>query len=195
MKSDKATILQRVEEVLQLRLLGAGLPDIRRRASEQQPAWGVCDRQLQRYIQASDKRLAEILDKNPERLLNLHIAQRQALYARCMAANDFSNARAVLKDLGELLNLYPVPVKRIEASGPHGGPIPTANVELTEDERCAAIAALNGRLARVGAADSRPAADRPGDGAGSTMGTARTPDDGSGNDAGPLATDVAPLNL
>jgi hypothetical protein len=193
MKSDKATVLQRVEEVLELRLLGAGLPDIRRYASEQQPAWSVSDRQLQRYIQASDKQLAQTVDKDSERLLNLHIAQRRALYARCMAANDFSNARAVLKDLAELENLYPP--KKIEASGPNGGPIPTANVELTADERRDAVAAILGRAPRLGQSQPRPDHLRQGDGAGQAVGTPETTDAERIDAAGPVATGIAPLDL
>jgi hypothetical protein len=47
-KSTKAEVTQRVEEVLSLRLAGAGLAEIVRRASEK--GWGVGERQLQNYI-------------------------------------------------------------------------------------------------------------------------------------------------
>jgi len=48
-KATNAVILQRVEEVLVIRLDGAQLHDIRRYASEN--SWGVSDRQLERYIE------------------------------------------------------------------------------------------------------------------------------------------------
>jgi hypothetical protein len=190
MKSAKATILQRVEAVLSLRLLGAELPDIRQFASQQAPPWDVSDRQLWRYIEGADKRLAETLDKDRERCLNRHLAQRRALYSRCMAVSDYANARAILKDEAELLGLYPP--KRTELTGANGGPVQTATVELSEDERDAAIAAV---LARVGRLDNRPITNRTGDGAGSNMGAAGSSDDGSGVDARSLADEALLLNL
>ena len=96
MKSDKATIQQRVEEVLTIRLQGAEFLDIRQYASEKK--WGVGDRQLWRYIRESDELLARALEKNREKVLNRIIAQRRALYARCMAVSDYSNARLLLRD-------------------------------------------------------------------------------------------------
>jgi hypothetical protein len=119
MKSNKATVRQRVEEVLSLRLLGAEFPDIRQHASQQQ--WGVSDRQLWRYIAASDANLARTLERDRQKLLNRHTAQRRALYARAMAASDYRTALAVLRDEGELLALYPA--KRTEVSGKDAGPV------------------------------------------------------------------------
>src|SRR5262245_20941811 len=104
MKSDKVAVKKRVEEVLQLRLMGAEFLDIRQHASEN--GWNVSDRQLYRYIAAGDELLDSTLDKDRRRLANRHIAQRRALYARAMSVSDYRTALAVLKDEAELLRLY-----------------------------------------------------------------------------------------
>src|ERR1700756_4091509 len=98
-KSNHATVLQRVREILSLRLLGAEFQEIRQHAVVHQ--WKVCDRQLFRYIDAGDKLLAETLEKDREKLINRHIAQRRALYARAMASGDLATARQVIKDEAE----------------------------------------------------------------------------------------------
>ena len=105
MKSTKAEAQKRVEEVLSLRLLGAEFLDIRQHASAQK--WDVSDRQLWRYIAAGDELLARTLERDREKLFRRHIAQRRALYARTMAASDYSTAARILKDEAELCNLYP----------------------------------------------------------------------------------------
>src|SRR5688572_23280510 len=110
MRSDKVTVQQRVEEVLQLRLLGAEFIDIRKYANEPEPdsgrqPWNVSDSQLWRYIRAGDELLARTLDKDRDRLLNRHLAQRRALHARAMSVADYRTALAVLKDEAELFRL------------------------------------------------------------------------------------------
>ena len=104
MKSTQATIQQRVEEVLQVRLAGGDFLAIRQYASAQ--GWGVSERQLWRYIAAADALLARNTEKDLDKLLNRHLAQRRDLYARCLAQNDLSNARGVLADEAKLLGLY-----------------------------------------------------------------------------------------
>ena len=104
MKSTKETVRQRVDEVLTIRLQGAEFADIRQYAAEK--GWNVSDRQLRRYVDWSDSRLAKTLEKDRAKLLNRHVAQRRALFARCMAVSDYSNARGVLADEAKLLGLY-----------------------------------------------------------------------------------------
>src|SRR5262249_39140824 len=107
MKSDKATVKKRVEEVLDLRLLGATLSDIRRYASEQTPPWNVSDRQLERYIQASDQLLDSLLEKDRQKNFNRQIAQRRALYSRTVAWSHYRTALSILIDEDRLLAMYP----------------------------------------------------------------------------------------
>ena len=119
MKSTQATVRQRVEEVLTIRLLGAEFTDIRQHASGQ--GWDVSDRQLWRYVAQGDKLLAQTLEKDREKLFNRHVAQRRALYARAMSVSDFRTALAALKDEGHLLGLYPA--RKHELTGRGGGPV------------------------------------------------------------------------
>jgi hypothetical protein len=104
MKSTQATVQQRVEQVLQVRLSGGDFLAIRQYASAQ--GWGVSDRQLWRYSAAADALLDKNTEKDLGKLLNRHLAQRRDLYARCLAQNDLSNARGVLADEAKLLGLY-----------------------------------------------------------------------------------------
>lgn len=133
-------------------MLGAEFLDIRQYASEQK--WDVSDRQLWRYIAAGDKILEQTLDRDRARIINRHVAQRRALFARAMSVSDYGVAARVLKDEADLLGLYPP--KRSEVTGADGGPVV---VEMTDADRAAAIAAI---LARVGAAGAGP--DHPGEG-------------------------------
>jgi hypothetical protein len=138
--------MRRVEEVLDLLLLGASFPEIRQFASapERKPApWRVCDRQLRRYVSKAYELLAERHDADRERMIHRHLAQRRGLYARAVAAGDLGTAARVLKDEAELFNLYPP--KAVEVGGKNGGPV---LVTLSPDERLAALARLR---AAVGA--------------------------------------------
>ena len=105
MKSTQTTVKQRVEEVLEIRLMGAEFADIVRHAAAQ--GWNCGERQLWNYVHKGDEILAKTLERDRTKLVNRHIAQRRALFARCMAVSDYSNARGVLKDEAELLGLYP----------------------------------------------------------------------------------------
>jgi hypothetical protein len=105
-RADKVELQRRVGEVLQMRLLGAEFLDVAQHAEAQ--GWNVSERQLWRYVKAGDDLLARTLDMNRERLLNRHLAQRRALFARAMSTADYATARAVLKDEAELLHLYDV---------------------------------------------------------------------------------------
>ena len=103
-KATNAVILQRVEEVLVIRLDGAQLHDIRRYASENN--WGVSDRQLERYIEKADRLLIERRQKKWGRMKAMHLARREALYAWALQAADYRTALAVLQDLAKLQDLY-----------------------------------------------------------------------------------------
>jgi hypothetical protein len=104
MKATNATVIQRVEEVLKIRLLGAEFHDIREYAVEKQ--WNVSDTQLRRYIEKSDELLLDYIEKRRDRLMARHLAQRRALYARAMETGDLRTALAVVKDEAELQALY-----------------------------------------------------------------------------------------
>ena len=149
MKSNKTTVRQRVEEILSLRLLGAAFMDIRQHASVS--GWNVGDRQLRRYIADGDDILAETLEPERENLLNLHIAQRQALYGRAVSVSDYSTALRILDSEAKLLGLFPP--KQVELAGKDSGPI---EINTTTDEQIVAeLAAI------FDAARAREAAGTP----------------------------------
>jgi hypothetical protein len=104
-KSDRATVSQRIEEVLRIRLDGAQFHDIVQYASEQK--WNVSERQLWNYITRADELLVERQDKNRKKVVARHLAQRQSLYARAVNAGDYRTALAILADETKLRGLYP----------------------------------------------------------------------------------------
>jgi hypothetical protein len=125
MKSKQSEVRKRVEEIMNLRLLGALPTDIRRHAEE--AGWNVSVRQLQRYTAQADELLAQAVEKNRDKLMAHHFAARRALYARAMAVSDYATARQILKDEAELLNLYPA--KKLEMGGKDGGPVELKIIE------------------------------------------------------------------
>lgn len=143
MKATKTIVRQRVEEVLTIRLMGAEFAEIRQCAAKL--SWNVSDRQLWRYIAAADKLLAERLDHDREKLFNIHIAKRRALYTRALETGDLRAALAVLKDESELYGLYPPAEPAVQVDV----------VALSEPERVERLAALldRARARRDGPAD------------------------------------------
>jgi hypothetical protein len=189
-RATEAEVAARVEEVLHARLNGGELHDLRSIGREK--GWAVSDRQLWRYVEAADRLIAERFEKDRDRLFRRHVFQRRALYARVLQDGDHRTGLAILKDEAELHGLYPA--KRTELSGPHGGPVQTvsATVEMTDDERAAAIAAL---FARVGTGHGGPDLAGQVDGARSPVGQAGDPDASGRDDPRPLATGVTPLDF
>src|SRR5687768_14689658 len=103
-KADNAEVSRRVEEVLRIRLDGAQLHDIVQYASGK--GWGVSDRQVPTYIQRADALLVERQDKSRRKVIALHLARRETLYARAVNAADYRTALAVLADDAKLRGLY-----------------------------------------------------------------------------------------
>jgi hypothetical protein len=118
-KSEHATVLLRVQEILTIRLLGAEWWDIRQYASEKK--WLVSERQLRRYVAMSDELMAQNLEKDRDKLIGRHLASRRTLFAKAMETGDLRTALAVAKDEAELQALYPP--TRTEHTGKGGGPI------------------------------------------------------------------------
>src|SRR5262249_8340988 len=105
MKSDKVAVNKRVEEVLEFRLLSAPFRAIRQHAAD--AGWNVSERQLWRYIEKSDKILAEERERDREKNFNKAIAQRDALFGRAVSVSDYRTAHGILQDRDQLLGLYP----------------------------------------------------------------------------------------
>ncbi|MEX2170036.1 MAG: hypothetical protein WD851_12065 [Pirellulales bacterium] len=104
-KSDKATVMKRVQEVLRLLLAGGEYEDISQYAADRD--WKLSERQLRRYMERAYKRLASTTQRDQNQLLGRHLMQRRALYARSLKANDMRTALQVLRDEALLEGLYP----------------------------------------------------------------------------------------
>jgi hypothetical protein len=133
MKSTKAEVERRVNEVLKLRLGGAEFPDIREYANAAEQGWNVSDSQVWRYIRAADALCKNYFDARAEHLLNRHILQRRTLYAHAMGAGDFRTALAILVDEAKLEGLYPA--TKIAPTTPDGQqPWSPVLKDLSDDE-------------------------------------------------------------
>ncbi len=111
-----AQVNGRVEEVLRIRLDGAELWDIREyvreKVEKKDPVWGehmLSDSQLYRYIRRANAMIAESCKPSRKRVVQRHLAQRRALFGRCINSGDYRTALAVLRDEAELLLLYGAP--------------------------------------------------------------------------------------
>lgn len=104
-KSNKATVISRVNDVGRLILSGAEFAEIRQYPTDQN--WGVSGRQLRRYMQQCYARLAQTTDRDRKELLGRHLMQRRAIYVRSLKNNDLRTALQTLRDEAELEGLYP----------------------------------------------------------------------------------------
>jgi hypothetical protein len=168
-----------------MRLAGATLTDLRHFVTAEK--WGISDRQLRRYVEAGDKILAETLEKDREKLINLHRGRRTALFARAVDQGDFRTALAILRDQAELENIYPP--KKVAPTNPEGTEPYHAGV-LSDEERLTALAAIYARLGETGGG---PADAGPADSTGPLLDQPRQDPGGlAGGSAGPLAGGSAP---
>jgi hypothetical protein len=56
--------------------------------------------------------LGGTLERDREKLFNLHVAKRHMLFARAMQVSDYRTALAVQKDLAELQGMYPAATRK-----------------------------------------------------------------------------------
>jgi len=144
-KQTDTTVDQRIEHVVRLRLGNATLADIRQFAAQPEQCWRVCDRQLKRYIRKADELILASFNEDRERLLREHVVRRDHLYRVAMQQGNVRDALAVLKDLDELMGLYPA--KRTELTGKDGGSLEVnATLTVTDEQRDAAIHSVMARL-------------------------------------------------
>ena len=99
-KSTAATMEQRVEEVLRIRIDGAALHEVRAYAAQQ--GWNVGERQLQNYMRKADKLFREQRERRRGLLLSIHHARRESLYARAVNGSDYRVALAILDSMARL---------------------------------------------------------------------------------------------
>jgi hypothetical protein len=77
--------------------------------------------QIRRYAARAEELIRESCRTSRKKLLRQHAAMRRSLYAKAVSQGDVRAAASVLKDLGELLGLYPA--KQTEVTGRRGAPI------------------------------------------------------------------------
>src|SRR5271165_7147190 len=117
MKASKATVRQRVDDILRVILDGAEPWQIGPYVAEQEQAsaapWTVPDGgkplsrwQIRRYIGWAERLMAASSRTDRAKLLRKHEAQRRNLFARAVNKGDERTALAVLRDLAELQGLY-----------------------------------------------------------------------------------------
>jgi hypothetical protein len=131
MKADKATVQARIEDIARVILDGAMPFQIGPYLSAQEqagePPWKLAEgakplssRHIRRLVRRAEALIAEAARTNRKRLLQRHLAQRRALYARAVQSGDVRAALACARDEAELLGLYPS--KKTEVTGKGGGP-------------------------------------------------------------------------
>jgi hypothetical protein len=118
MKSTKAQIQLRVEDLLGFQLEGAQFWHIREyvREREKQPGsiWyrgegqnPISDATLWRYLSKTEQLISESFISSREKLIRWHIAKRNDLYAKAVARGDLRTALAILDSLAKLQKLIP----------------------------------------------------------------------------------------
>ncbi len=105
MKASRAEVAKRVKVVLDLRLGGAGRHEIRQYSATM--GWGLKPRQVDEYIHRADVMLVEEQKTNRKMVFALHLARRQYLYAKAVAAGKFQTALNILNSDAKLRGLYP----------------------------------------------------------------------------------------
>ena len=105
MKSTQTTVKQRVEEVLEIRLMGARWRTV---CVMLRPRAGTAaNDELWNYVHKGDEILAKTLEHRPNQAGQwTHGRTSRAVRPACMAVSDYCNTRGVLKDKAELLGLY-----------------------------------------------------------------------------------------
>ncbi len=155
---------QRVTEISRIRLEGAKFADVLEyvRETEQNPesCWyeepgeeplePLGDSTIWRYISLADDAIEAETVSSRKKLFKKHLAQREHLYSKATLAGDIRTSLSILKDIDELLALYPSQRKK-KVNETDGKPVH----ELTADERIAEALALL-ETARSRAPDKAP---------------------------------------
>jgi hypothetical protein len=147
-RATKAEVIKRVEEIFSIRQAGAGFHDVREWAVAQK--WGVSDSQLYKYMQSAADLMSESLEKDRPKLLDLHVARRRLLFARCIESGDWRAALAVIDSEARLLGLIaPTRVENVN-------PVPPVQLNITERIRDAVPPATPGNGTEPGTAPVPP---------------------------------------
>jgi hypothetical protein len=153
---------QRVTEISRIRLEGAKFADVLEYVREaeqnpescwyeesgQEPLEPHGDSTIWRYISQADDAIEAEIVSSRKKLFKKHLAQREHLYSKATLAGDFRTSLSILKDIDELMGLYPAQRKTKPTEQPNEQP-------LTESERNTRIFEFLAAL--VGKSQSPPA--------------------------------------
>jgi hypothetical protein len=131
-RSTAAEVALRIETVYDLQMKGVGRHGLQVYAANH--GWGVSSRQLDTYARRARAQFAKAAARDRAVELGRSLERLDLLFMRALAENDRPEARAVLKDLTELLGL--AAAQRHELTGPGGAPL------LSQDELAAQFRAL-----------------------------------------------------
>ncbi len=122
-KCTKGVKIERVTAVMALILRGLRPADIVRYGSEK--GWKIDRRQVEKYITAANNEIMK--QAEPKRSVEFAKSKLryEEIFAQATAEKNFSARIAAQKEIDELMRLKP---KRIEHSGPDGGPIRTEDI-------------------------------------------------------------------
>ena len=144
-RSTKALVQQRVDAVYDLLLQGVSRRGILTYAAKQ--GWGVSPRQIDTYLPRAREELARQAAHDRAVELGRASEQLKLLFMKALAGGDLPTARAVRKDLTELLGL--APAARHELCGRDGQPLLSESAAAAAQLR-ALIEAKAARLAESG---------------------------------------------
>lgn len=140
-RSSKALLWRRIDAVYDLLLQSVSRRGVIAYAAKQ--GWGVSARQVDTYIARAREELARQAAHDREVEMGRALEQLNLLLMKALAAHDLATARAVRKDLTELLGL--APAARHELFGRDGQPLIGATGELAAQFR----ALVEGKAARL----------------------------------------------
>jgi hypothetical protein len=147
-RSTAAEVARRVEAVYDLLLQGVGRRGIGAYADKH--GWAVSGRQLDTYTARARAQLAKAAERDRATELGRTLERLDLLFMKALTADDRPEARAVLKDLCDLLGL--AAPRRAEPSGPGGAPL-VASLSERANQFLAALehdAACQRQLASAG---------------------------------------------
>ncbi len=124
-RSTAAEVARRVDVLYDLLLQGVGRHGIQQYATGH--GWQVSSRQLDTYAARAKAQLAKAAERDRAVELGRSLERLDLLFMKALAENDRAEARAVLKDLTELLGL--AAAQRHELSGPGGQPLGASMAE------------------------------------------------------------------
>jgi hypothetical protein len=131
-KSTDAEVARRVAALYDLMLQGVGRHGIQAYAVSH--GWQVSSRQLDTYTRRAKAQLARAAERDHQVELGRAIERLELLFMKALAKDDRAEARAVVRDLTELLGLGAA--QRHELAGPGGAPL------VSQDELAAQFRAL-----------------------------------------------------